>query len=58
MNAPIEFPVVNATPLQVAEARRLRRLGWSYASISRRYGLKSDREAAVLVGDKPEQAGR
>ena len=57
-DAPQELPVVNATSAQVIEAKRLRRIGWSYGSIARRYGLRSERHAAIMVGEKPEAFGR
>lgn len=40
----------------VNEARRLRRQGWSYQGLSKRYRI-TPQQAAVLVGDRPNAAG-
>ena len=40
----------------VAEARKLRRQGWSYQGLSKRYRI-SPQQAAILVGDRPDAAG-
>ena len=40
----------------VAEARKLRRQGWSYQGLSKRFRI-SPQQAAILVGDRPDAAG-
>lgn len=56
LDTAVEIPAQTNDSRTVQEARRLRREGWSYLGLAKRYRV-TPQQAAILVGDKPEAAG-